>query len=200
VDQSEVEALVARQSEFLDDWERLEAYGRTIPEVWREAQFDGRNLVAYLTDPDTHRARLLDLVQYSDRLTVRRAPYSRQALKRIEDEVFEAIGRDSGLWKAVGPALDHVEITLRADQSALAERLHAQFGDVLQITLGQHRFPLPRSEPSLPRPAPAPTVEIPDLTLTIQRSLTRFPGHVLCGDHAADAVVMCWFSNSTGLR
>lgn len=173
---------MAAQAEVRDDWEKLEAYGAAVPEVWLQAIFDGPNLVALLTDPDAHRDRLVALVEHPDRLTVKSAPYSQREIRQISDDVFAMVGRDSGRWSSAGPTLGGLQISLRANETALAETLHLRFGDALEIKLGPHPFPLPTAFLTLPRPAPTSTIDLPNVALRAELDhATLKPGHHILG-------------------
>lgn len=180
MDQAEIRELMARQAELHHDWERLEEYGRTIPHLWRDARYEGPDLVALLTDPEPHRAELFALVEHPDRLSVRPTPYSLQELRAVGEEVFAIVGHDSGRWSQAGPSTETYAITLRSNESALAAELHEQFGSVLEITLGQHRFPLAQKAPTRVGPPTASTIDLPTAELRIEPDhSTVKPGHTI---------------------
>lgn len=182
VDQTEIRELMARQAEVRGDWERLEEYGRTIPRLWRQTMYEGPDLVALLTDPEPHRAELIALVEHPERLTVRRTPYSLERLLAIGEEVFAVVGQDSGRWTQAGPSTETYTVTLRSDQSALAEELQERFGSVVEITLGQHPFPLAGAAPTSTAAAPASTIDLPTAELRIELDRSSIaPGDTVRG-------------------
>ena len=185
--------VMHKQRQLRGDIHRVEAYGSDHPETYGGLRFDATDptrLVALFTDPDAHRAALMALVEHPDDLDVRAAPYSRQHLDEIWWNEVKPILRahpgsaplpalpDSrtppGPGTGFGPMIA-LRIELTAGFDALATQLHERFGDLLDMTVGGHHFPLDLTTPVPPREAPTATIDLPDARLEVLPTSARFP-------------------------
>lgn len=156
---------LVRKTEDIADSQRLYTQEGPLASVWTGLTGDGDHIVVLLTDPGPYEEALLALVEHPDRVRFRRSTHTRLDLEAIRSQVVASID-DSSLISH-GLRLEHVNVTLRSNRTADAQRLHQRFGDVLEITLGQHRYPLQTTEVLPPSPAPTSTNEFPDVVTTV---------------------------------
>ncbi len=163
--EDEAYAKLVRRTEDIADSERLQTQESPLAAVWTGLTRDGDHIVVLLTDPAPYEEALLALVDHPDRVRFRRSTHTRMDLEAIRSQVVASV--DDSSLVSHGLSLEHVCITLRSSRTAVAEQLHQRFGDVLEITLGQHRYPLEMAEVLPPPPAPKSTNQFPDVVTTV---------------------------------
>jgi len=140
----------------------LQSYGNAHPESFTGLRIDGNKIrVAFARDLEQHRSAISTTLRNPDALTLEEAPNSRRELQSIGAEIA-GVGRDDPRRPLMGHGVGYstVSIRLRAPFERLAQELHRQYGDSIEITVGFKRFP--------PQASPTPT----DCTTTSQEMLS----------------------------
>lgn len=132
----------AAQAELYDDVERLVAYGQQHPDSWGGLRFDGTRLVVSSTDPGGLREAVAALVEHPDRVDVVRARRTERELARVHDAVLAVLQEHPGCVQGAGRTDEVVRVDLYAAGLPVAERLLAEHGDAVQVTVAGHRMPL----------------------------------------------------------
>ena len=183
-------ALMVKVNQLQGDVQRVEAYGSEHPDAFGGHLFEGPRLVVLFADPGAHRAAVLAAVDHPDDVDVRATPYSRRHLDDVWwNEVRPILRAHPG--SAPMPALPEsrippgprtqfgpmiaVRIGLAAGFEALATQLHERFGDLLDMTVGGHHFPLDLTTPVLPQQAPTSTIVLPNARLEAVPESAQFP-------------------------
>jgi hypothetical protein len=139
---------------------QLVAYGQLHPDVfggyglvWHGPD-DGSAFVGITVDVAAHRHALEAAVDHPDELIVCRSPLS-EAEQSALNQALEPELQSRGVgWGSTGAGV--LAVQLGDDDQAYAAELHAQYGEMVQLTVG--RFPYP-----MPDPLPAASCEpLPD--------------------------------------
>lgn len=86
----------------------------------------------------TPRAALRAILDYPDEFEIIRQPATEARLEEIQQEIVALAG---DRLRGVGIGAGTIDVQLRADGEALAEQIHAGYGDIVDITVGLLRFP-----------------------------------------------------------
>jgi hypothetical protein len=173
--------LIAQQRELEADSRRVEAYGAEHTDQFGQAWFDNgpvvRLAVGFTGDVERHRAALEALVEHPDRLVVHEVPYSVQDLERTLADVTDLVEADTGAGlEASSIQLCSVRVGLPPGQEALAGELVDRYGDVLDVTVGGHRFPVePGSALACPDVTGEPASVIPGLAVEARVDAQSLP-------------------------
>jgi hypothetical protein len=96
-------------------------------------------------DVANHEAALRAVVPHPESLRVETSHYDPSYLDQVQAELRESARTEQGAIRGHGPGWGTVQARLRADQEALAARLHTRYGSAVTLTLGN--FPYPGGRP-----------------------------------------------------
>jgi len=149
-----------------DTAEDVRDYVAGFPEVFGGIRVEGDLvLVAFTADLDEHRRGLQASVEHPEMVRVEHARYSEAELTADIAAIRRRLADDQRHPQTgvSGPG----RIQLRAPFAELAAELHDQYGDALEITVGNKPFPPEKLGRRQPVPVPQPTVVVPGLRLTV---------------------------------
>lgn len=150
----------------LDTVEDVRDYVAGFPEVFGGIRVEGDLVVvAFTADLDEHRRGLQASVEHPELVRVEHARYSEAKLTADIAAIRRRLAEDPRRPQigVSGPG----RIQLRAPFATLAGELHDLYGDALEITVGNKRFPPGKIERRPPVPVPEPTVAVPGLELSV---------------------------------
>ncbi len=149
-----------------DHW-RVQAYGAKHPQSWVGMDHEGPTLIVMFTDPAPHEAAVRSLLPEGALVEFRAVARTASDLDRLRARLDRVLAEHPGTFHSCGTGVRTISLHLRSSAGALAERLHAGFGDALVIRLGAHEYPLDTSaSPLPPEPGPVSTVSAPGLRVT----------------------------------
>jgi hypothetical protein len=144
----------SEHSKLRHDLELARLYGEARPDEWADLFVDNHppvSVVMLFAGPNAafHERALRELLSYPDQLEVRRTKYSRNQLREMLDEVRRA-PRSPRAFHMAGISKGRANIWLAADQEQLAANLLAQYGEAVELKVGNFSFPMPEltSSPS----------------------------------------------------
>lgn len=121
------------------------AYGGQHPDefgsyglVWHDGG-DASVFVSFTGNLETHRAALEAMVQYPDELIVCQVGVAGEVARMLQAELVAEL---DGRFLSIGLGGRGVQVTLAADEEALAGELRARYGDAIELSLGSLRYPL----------------------------------------------------------
>lgn len=150
-----------------EDQARVHAYGAQHPTSWVGIDHEGPALIVMFTDPAPHEAGVRGLLPAGALVEFRAVARTASDLDQLRVRLDSVLAEHPGTLHSWGTGVRTLDVHLRSTAGDLAERLHAEFGDALEIRLGAHRYPLDTG--GLPLPAelgPVGTVSVPGLRAT----------------------------------
>jgi hypothetical protein len=149
----------------------LQSYGNLHPESFTGLRIDGSRIrMAFADDLEQHRTAISTTLRNPDALTLEEALYSREELQSIRAEIAGA-WRDDPRQPLMGDGVGYstASVHLRPPFARLAQELHRQYGEALEITIGFKRFP-PQAALMLTNYAAAPqeTLSTPHIGFHIE--------------------------------
>jgi hypothetical protein len=139
------EGPVAREQQRLDgDVQAAVAYGAEHPDEFASVRYENgprvRIVIGFTAHIDEHCAALRELLEYPDEFEIIRQPATEAQLEQIQEglaaryrEVLRSVGRGAGV----------LHLGLRADGEAAAAEVRAEYGDLVEITVGILPYPDP---------------------------------------------------------
>jgi len=150
-----------------EDQQRVHAYGAQHPGSWVGIDHDGPTLIVMFTDPAPHEAAMRNLLPAGALVEFRAVARTAADLDQLRVRLDEVLAEHPGSMHSWGTGVRTLDVHLRSTAGDLAERLHAEFGDVLEIRLGAHLYPLDTGGRWVPlEPGPVGTVSVPGLRAT----------------------------------
>jgi len=130
------------QERLRPDVEAINAYGAEHPDDFASVRYENtprvRIVVGFTDHLDEHCAALRALLAYPDEFELIAQPRTATDVERIQQEIVDAAGPR---MRSVGIGAGTIHVALRADGEALAERIQAQYGDVVEIQVGLQAYP-----------------------------------------------------------
>jgi hypothetical protein len=155
--------MVEAQVMLRPDIVRVQEYGEAHREEWVGVRFvNGPKVVietAFTDHLEQHRAELLAMVKFPDRLVVTEAAHSDAERSTVYEEVLQRLERHHrGVLSTASKGWERIEISLQATGGAVAQDLWERYGDLLAIRVGTKPFPPdraigheePRTRPPIP--------------------------------------------------
>jgi hypothetical protein len=142
----------------------VRTYGAAHAHSYGDVRDNNGQVVASFTgDLDEHLAQLQLLVSNPASVAVEQAACSSAYLATITSAIRERFAGDPRrvLWRTANGS-----VGLRAPFEHLAAELHAEYGDVLKITVGSKPYPPTRISPADFVPLPSSTIDLPGLEVT----------------------------------
>jgi hypothetical protein len=146
-------------SKLRHDLETARAYGEAHPDEWADLFVDNEPAVRMVmlfagSNLETHERELSSLLSYPDQLEVRPTEYSHGQLREILEHVRLRI-ETPGAFHSLGLGGGRVKIWLAADQEELAASLLAQYGQAVELKVGNFSFPMLMQQTSSASPSRA---------------------------------------------
>lgn len=138
-------------SKLRHDLEIARSFGEARPGEWADLFVDNNpsvRVVMLFAGPnlEIHERQLRSMLSYPDQLEVRPAKYSHDQLQEILEQVRHSAGTPVRLH-SLGLGKGRVNVWLVASQEELAASLLAQFGDAVELKVGNFSFPM-REQPT----------------------------------------------------
>jgi hypothetical protein len=139
-------------SKLRHDLEIARAYGEARTDDWAELFVDNGPAVRIVmvfagSNLETHERELRSLLRHPDQLEVRRTEYSHNELQETLERVRRHV-RTAGTFHSLGLGRGRVSVCLAADQEELAASLLAQYGDAVELKVGNFPFPMRQQQTS----------------------------------------------------
>jgi hypothetical protein len=139
-------------SKLRHDLEIARAYGEARTDDWAELFVDNGPAVRIVmlfagSNLETHERELRSLLRHPDQLEVRRTEYSHNELQETLERVRRHV-RTAGTFHSLGLGGGRVSVCLAADQEELAASLLAQYGDAVELKVGNFPFPMRQQQTS----------------------------------------------------
>ncbi|MBA3875679.1 MAG: hypothetical protein C0498_01865 [Anaerolinea sp.] len=134
---------VAREQDRLRaDVEAASAYGAAHTGEFASIRFENgprvRIVIGFTTRLAEHCAALRSILEYPDEFEIIRQPTTAARLEEIQREIMVLAG---DRMQSTGIGAGTIDIQLRADGEAIADRIQAAYGEIVTITVGMLRYP-----------------------------------------------------------
>ncbi len=141
-DAGEIGPVPVTQARLQHDVEAAIEYGAAHPDEFASVRFENaprvRIVVGFTDHIDVHCEALRALFEYPDEFEIIRQPETAHDILRIQEEVAAMAG---GKLVSAGSGAGTIDVTLRADGEAIADQIHAKYGDLVTIRVGLQAYP-----------------------------------------------------------
>lgn len=186
---------VAREQQRISgDVDRGIAYGADHPDEFASIRFENgprvRMVIGFTAHIEEHCAALRAILEYPDEFEIIRQPATELRLEQIQEDLF-ARYRES--MRSVGRGAGVIHLVLRADGEDVAEEVRAEYGELVEITVGLLPYPDPFAGDPVCEPLVGPIVAESQLVAVALldgptvRSGLDFRGTVTVRNTGADA-------------
>ena len=155
-------------SKLRHDLEAARSYGEARPDEWADLFVENDpavRIVMLFAGPnlDIHERELRSLLSYPQQLDVRPAKYSHDQLREILEQVRDRFG-NPGRLHSMGLEKGRVTVWLAASEENLAASLLAQYGEAVELKVGNFSFPMREHPTSSSERSRADRLDIPPLS------------------------------------
>jgi hypothetical protein len=118
------------------------AYGADHPDEFASIRFENgprvRMVIGFTAHIEEHCAALRAMLEYPDEFEIIRQPATELRLEQIQEAL---VARYQGLFRSVGRGAGVIHLVLRADGEDAAAEVHAEYGELVEITVGLLPYP-----------------------------------------------------------
>jgi hypothetical protein len=138
--------LETEHAKFHSDVEAVRRYGEIHPDEYVDEFFENEphiRLIVLIAGDNlaTHEVELRRLVKHPTQFEARLTPFFRTRLDEIRQEVLGVVANQPGAVIRIAMVRGLIHIVLAADQEKLAAQFLAQFGDAVELRVGNFSYP-----------------------------------------------------------
>jgi hypothetical protein len=134
---------VAREQQRISgDVDLAIAYGADHPDEYASVRFENgprvRMVIGFTAQIEEHCAALRAILEYPDEFEIIRQPATELRLEQIQEAL---VARYQGLFRSVGRGAGVIHLALRADGEDAAAEVLAEYGELVETTVGLLPYP-----------------------------------------------------------